>query len=195
MRFATKRSSSGWTVRSLLAGYGHISHDYVKVDGRWKIIRGRTTRTIVDEEWLTDATSTAGGHRLDPKTVVREFWETYGRGELDEAWRKYLADDIIVHAPPPMELDRESWLAIEKAFFAAFEDIDVKVLDQVADSDKVASRWSMTARQTADFNGVPSRGQTATVTGAFVDVIRDDKIVEHWSEMSLPQFMQALSAE
>jgi hypothetical protein len=35
-------------------GYGHISHDYVKVDGQWKIMRGRTTRLIVDEEWLTE---------------------------------------------------------------------------------------------------------------------------------------------
>jgi hypothetical protein len=33
------------------------------------------------------------------------------------------------------------------------------------------------------------------VTGTFLDHIRDDKIVEHWSEMSLPQFMQALSTE
>jgi len=40
-------------------GYGHISQDYVKVDGRWKIIRLHTTRMIVDEEWLTDATSAA----------------------------------------------------------------------------------------------------------------------------------------
>ena len=40
-------------------GYGHISQDYVKVDGQWKIIRLHTTRMIVDEEWLTDATSTA----------------------------------------------------------------------------------------------------------------------------------------
>ena len=40
-------------------GYGHISQDYLKVDGQWKIIRLHTTRMIVDEEWLTDAASTA----------------------------------------------------------------------------------------------------------------------------------------
>jgi SnoaL-like protein len=40
-------------------GYGHISQDYLKVDGQWKIIRLHTTRMIVDEEWLADATSTA----------------------------------------------------------------------------------------------------------------------------------------
>ena len=132
---------------------------------------------------------------MNPKTVVTEFWETYGRGELDEAWTTYLAEDLVVHPPAPMELDRDSWLATEKAFFAAFDDIDVNVLDQVAEGDKVATRWSMTARQTAEFYGAPSRGRTATVTGTYIDVIRDDKIVEHWSEMSLPQFMQALSAD
>ena len=36
-------------------GYGHISHDYLKVDGQWKIIRMHTTRLIVDEEWLTES--------------------------------------------------------------------------------------------------------------------------------------------
>ena len=35
-------------------GYGHISHDYLKVDGQWKIVRMHTTRLIVDEEWLTE---------------------------------------------------------------------------------------------------------------------------------------------
>jgi predicted ester cyclase len=97
--------------------------------------------------------------------------------------------------PITLELDGNSWLATEKAFFAAFDDINVEVLDQVAEGDKVASRWSMAARQTAEFYGVPSRGRTATVTGTYIDVIRDGKIVEQWSEMSLPQFMQALSAE
>jgi predicted ester cyclase len=69
------------------------------------------------------------------------------------------------------------------------------VLDQVAEGNKVATRWSETGRQTAEFYGVPSRGHTTTVTGTFIDVVREGKIIEHWSEMSLPQFMQALSAE
>jgi Alcohol dehydrogenase GroES-like domain/SnoaL-like domain len=34
-------------------GYGHIRHEYIKVDGEWKISQGRTTRMIIDEEWLT----------------------------------------------------------------------------------------------------------------------------------------------
>jgi predicted ester cyclase len=71
-------------------------------------------------------------------------------------------------------LDRESWLATEKAFWAAFENIDAKVLEQVAEGDMVASRRSLTARQTAEYMGVPSQGRTATVTGILFDRVRDD---------------------
>lgn len=33
-------------------GWGHIHHEYVKVDGQWKIRKMHTTRTIVEEDWL-----------------------------------------------------------------------------------------------------------------------------------------------
>ena len=39
---------------------------------------------------------------------------------------------------------------------------------------------------------MPSQGRTATVQGTFIDLVRGGKIVEHWSEMSFPEFMQAL---
>ena len=131
---------------------------------------------------------------MNPKTVVKEFWASYNRGNLDETWKTYVAEDIVMHPPAGVELDRESWLATEKAFWAAFEDVEVKVLEQVAEGDMVASRWSLTGRQTAEFMGVPSQGRTATVTGILFDRVRNDKMVEHWAELGLPYFLQALSA-
>jgi predicted ester cyclase len=132
---------------------------------------------------------------VNPKAVVKEFWASYNRGNLDETWKNYVAEDIVMHPPAGVVLDRESWLAMEKAFWAAFEHIDVKVLDQVAEGHLVASRWSLTAHQTAEFLGVPSRGRTATVSGILFDRVRDDKIVEHWAELGLPYFLQVLSAK
>ena len=130
---------------------------------------------------------------MDCKTVVKKFWASYNRGNIDETWKTYVAEDLIVHPPSGVRLDRESWLTMEKALFAAFEDVDVKVLEQVAEGDMVASRWSLTARQRAEFMGVPSRGRTATVTGILMDRVRDGKIVEHWAELGLPHFLQVLS--
>ena len=104
-----------------------------------------------------------------------------------------MADDIVIHSPAGHELDRERWLVDEKALWAAFEDIDVTVVDQVAEGDMVASRWSLSGRQTAEFLGVPSRGGIATLTGILFDRIRDDKIAEHWAEVGLSHFLQVLS--
>jgi predicted ester cyclase len=84
---------------------------------------------------------------------------------------------------------------LEKKVFAAFEDVDAKVLDLVAEGYMVAYRWSLTVRQTAEFMGVPSRGRTATCTGMFFDRIRDNKIAEHWASLQFPHFLQVLSAE
>ncbi|GAB3832027.1 nuclear transport factor 2 family protein [Dactylosporangium cerinum] len=32
-------------------GWGHITQEYVKIDGEWKIRSSHTTRTLVEEEW------------------------------------------------------------------------------------------------------------------------------------------------
>jgi predicted ester cyclase len=131
---------------------------------------------------------------VEPRKVVEEFWASYNHGNLDETWETYVADDVVVHSPAGHDLNRESWLADEKALRAAFADIDVKVLDQVAEGDMVASRWSLSGRQTAEFMGVSSRGRTATLTGILFDRIRDDKIIEHWVEIGLPRFLEVLGA-
>jgi len=92
------------------------------------------------------------------------------------------------------EFTRNSWLEAEKALHAAFTIIRVTVLDQVQDGDKVATRWAVTAQQTGEFFGVPSKGRTATLTGTTFDRIVDGKLAEHWAEVGVPQFLQQLAA-
>jgi choline dehydrogenase-like flavoprotein len=70
-----------------------------------------------------------------------------------------------------------------------------KLPDQVAERDTVASRWSLTARQTSEFMGVASRSRTATLTGILFDRVCDDKIAEHWVQVDLAHFLHVLGAE
>jgi len=128
------------------------------------------------------------------KTIAREFWESWGRGDLDATWRQYVADDIVIHPSSGYEFTRQSWLEAEKALHAAFEDIKVTVVDQIEDGDMVATRWAVTARQSGEFFGVPSSGRTAILTGTTFDRVQDGKLAEHWAEVGVPQFLQQLSA-
>ena len=128
------------------------------------------------------------------KTIAREFWESWGRGDLDVTWRQYVADDIVVHPSSGFEFNRQSWLDTEKALQAAFEAITVTVVDQIENGDMVATRWAVTARQTGEFFGVPSTGRTATLTGTTFDRVQDGKLAEHWAEVGVAPFLQQLSA-
>ena len=131
---------------------------------------------------------------MEAKTVAREFWESWARGDLDATWRDHVAENIVIHPSSGYEFTRDSWLEAEKALHAAFTNIRVTVLDQVQDGDKVATRWAVTAQQTGEFFAVPSNGRTATLTGTTVDRIVDGKLAEHWAEVGVPQFLQQLAA-
>ncbi|KUL29719.1 ester cyclase [Actinoplanes awajinensis] len=131
---------------------------------------------------------------MDTKTVVRQFWAGYESGDLDATWARWVSPALRIHPSSGYEFTRETWLAAEKQLLEAFDDVSVTILDQVAEADRVATRWAVTATQKAPFFGVPSAGRTATLTGTTVDRIAGDQIVEHWAEVGVPQFLQQLTA-
>ena len=129
-----------------------------------------------------------------PKTIARQFWESWGRGDLETTWTTFVSEDIVIHPSSGYEFTRQSWLEAEQALHAAFDDIQIAVLDQIENGDMVATRWAVTGRQRSEFFGVPSSGRSATLTGTTFDRVRDGKLVEHWAEVGVPQFLQQLAA-
>ena len=127
------------------------------------------------------------------KAVVREFYESYNAGDLDRTWERYIAPGIVNHAMGGA-FDREGWLESDKSLFTGFSDLHVEVLDQVAEGDKVATRYTITGRQTGEFFGIPAGGVTATLSGTSLDRIADGKIVEHWADTDLGSFVQQLTS-
>ena len=127
-------------------------------------------------------------------TIAREFWESWALGDLETTWADYVHPDLVIHPSSGYEFTRETWLQAEQALHAAFTDIEVAVLGQIEDGDMVATRFSVTGRQTGEFFGVPSSGKTATLTGTIFDRVHDGKLAEHWAEIGVPRFLQQLAA-
>jgi predicted ester cyclase len=66
-----------------------------------------------------------------------------------------------------------------------FEDLAFEVLDQVAEGDRVASRWVMTGT---------NRGRRVRLTGITISRLRDGRIVEDWSTFDSGELVRALGA-
>ena len=74
----------------------------------------------------------------------------------------------------------------------AFPDLVVTVEDQIAEGDRVVTRWTARGTHGGEFLGIPPTGKEFTFKG--VDIVRivDGKIVEGWDVPDLFGLMRQL---
>ena len=126
------------------------------------------------------------------KAVVRRIFEAFNKGDLD-AFDELIAADGVNHAlPPGLPPEPEGTKAFLGMFLSAFPDLQMTVEDQIADGDKVATRWTSTGTQTGELMGIPATGKQVTVTGMDIHRIAGGKQVEHWGEFDQMAMMQQL---
>lgn len=75
---------------------------------------------------------------------------------------------------------------------AAFPDLRVTIEDQVAEADKVVTRWRATGTHQGTFVDLPATGKMATITAIHIHRVADGKLIEHWEEINLFGLMQQL---
>jgi predicted ester cyclase len=65
----------------------------------------------------------------------------------------------------------------------AAPDVQIRVLDQVAEGDRVVSRIEVTGTHLGDWQGIPPTGRRFTMSGMTMRRIAAGKIVERWDNL------------
>jgi predicted ester cyclase len=89
------------------------------------------------------------------------------------------AGDAVIHLAGT-SVSREGYKQLTIKFFAAFPDLHVTVEDQIAEGDRVATRWTTRGTETGTLDGIGPTNKPATVTGICIDRIAAGQIVETW---------------
>jgi steroid delta-isomerase-like uncharacterized protein len=76
-----------------------------------------------------------------------------------------------------------------------FPDLDFTLEEQIAEGDKVITRWSAHGTQLGDFMGIPATNKEVNVPGLILYRIADGKIAEHWMIVDVPVLMQQLGVK
>jgi len=126
------------------------------------------------------------------KDTARAFYESYNQKDLDTSFDTYISLDLVNHTMGGA-YDRSGWLALEKTLLPAFDDLAMTVLDQIAEGDKVVTRFRLGGTQTGEFAGIPASGNTAYLTATATDRVAGSQIVERWSDFDFGAFLQQLS--
>lgn len=108
------------------------------------------------------------------KQFMRQFIEeTINRKNLD-ALNRLVAENFVEEVPfPGQGPGREGLRYALGIFLSAFPDIQWVVDEQIAEGEKVVTRFTWTGTQQGEFLGIPPTGKRVKVWGVVIDVVRD----------------------
>lgn len=128
-------------------------------------------------------------------TARRWFIDIITQGKLDVADEIFAINHVAhdPHGPRGGWPDGpESLKTLAGPFRVAFPDLRVTIDDQIAEGDKVVTRWTARGTNTGPLKGMPATGNTVAVTGANVARLADGKIVESWFNFDMLTLLQQL---
>ena len=129
----------------------------------------------------------------DNKAIARRaLEEVWSQGKLDVIDEIFAADFVLHVAGSPDIHGPEGYKQFVADARSAFPDLQFTIEDQIAESDKVVTRYTFTGTHKGDFMGIPPTGVQVTVTGIDIDRIAGGKIVEEWTSYDALGMLQQL---
>ncbi len=129
------------------------------------------------------------------KAVVRrEFEEKFNQGGNLDAAEEIYAPNYVGHEPTSGDIRGiEGAKHFAATYRQAFPDLQPTVEDQVAEGDKVVTRFSARGThqgETEEFG--PPTGKRMEITGITIERFADGKIVEDWTHYDALGLLQQL---
>lgn len=130
-------------------------------------------------------------------TSRRWYLEIFNENKLDIADAIHTAD-YTNHDPyaPPGGYGRgpQATKNVVTLYRTAFPNIHFTIEDQVAEGDKVVTRWTARGTNTGSLNGMPPTGGSAVVTGISIERYENGKIAESHVNFDLLGLLQQIGA-
>ncbi|HZA89112.1 MAG TPA: ester cyclase [Solirubrobacterales bacterium] len=104
------------------------------------------------------------------KAAARAEFEVWSTGELDRL-DELVAPDVVHHDPydPHASEGLDGLKKTIRLNRTAFPDMRITVEDQVAEGDKVTTRWTATMTHEGELGGAAPTGKRATIAGITIE--------------------------
>ncbi len=128
------------------------------------------------------------------KELLRKAVEEIWNGGNFDILGDLVTEDFVIHFPRAGE-DLKGPEDVKRFYTNlrnAFPDIHFKIIDQIAEDDKIVTHWTATGTHKGEFKGIPATGKTVIFTAMDIDKISDGKFVECWTNVDELGLMQQL---
>ena len=129
----------------------------------------------------------------ETKRFMQHFIEeTINKKNLD-ALDTLVAEDFVEHIPfPGQGPGREGLRYALGTFLSGFPDMHWMVEEQIAEGEKVVTRFTMSGTHQGEFLGITPTGKSVQVWGIVIDVVREGKFAESRIIMDMMGLLQQL---
>ena len=125
------------------------------------------------------------------KAVYRRFIEEVFNSKNVARTDEFIQPEFVDHTPGlPSGLDGAKKGIV--GFLTGFPDLHFTIEDQIAEGDKVVTRWTAHGTHQGPFMGMAPTGKQGAVTGITIDRLANGKVVESWYNFDALGLMQQL---
>jgi steroid delta-isomerase-like uncharacterized protein len=123
------------------------------------------------------------------KRLVHRYYHEVLTHRRLEVLDELVAPDFVGHDGAGGLMDCDGYRAAAKMLLAAFPDLVVTVEDQLAEGDRVSTRWWASGTHAGPFAGVPPTGRTVTISGIDIHRVGRGRIAELWEELDVASLL------
>jgi len=128
------------------------------------------------------------------KAIARKFFEIIETGDLSAA-DEIVATDYVNHkAVPGQKPGLEGYKEVATAVRTGMPDIQYTFEDQIAEGDKVVTRYTAKGTHQGELFGIAATGKPLTMTALVLQRVVSGKIQESWLELDMLGLMQQMGA-
>jgi len=127
------------------------------------------------------------------RRVIEEIWNKGNLALVNELH----APNVVAHNPGNLEVKGpEGEKQLVAMYRTAFPDLRITIEDQIAEGDKVVTRWKSRGTHRGELivgeRSFPPTGKQAVISGISISRIVGGKLVETWADWDRMSLMQQL---
>lgn len=130
----------------------------------------------------------------DNKSIVRRMYEElWNKRNLDAA-KEFIASSHAMQLIdlPDSGIGPEAYARNVVQFVRAFPDLKFKVLDMVAEGEKVVALWNISGTHKGEFRGIAPTAKKVSVDGITISQLADGRIMDSYVSLDMWSLMQQL---
>lgn len=127
-----------------------------------------------------------------------EALEGHTDGHIDNL-EEFVAEDVVNHNPVSSDditlgeaRGIEAFRPHAESITTAFPDLQFDIQDQIAEDDRVMTRFVLSGTHDGPFMGIEPTGEEVTMSGIVIYRFANGKIVERWGEANTVGFLQQI---